>query len=74
MRIAVGIVLILVGIGIVLARNRFARANMASVRELTGGRLGNARLTRFTGAWNAVIGLLFVAFGLLFLTGVFPKR
>lgn len=65
MRDVIGAVLIVVGIGQILLRERIARAGAASNNVMFGGRMTGAGWQRYNRGTSVVVGVVFVVIGIL---------
>lgn len=69
-----GLILVIVGVGLILIRERFVRANAAGSRELFGKADPYSRWPKATKIYSTtivlIVGSAFIIFGLLTLTGV----
>lgn len=72
MRYLVGVILTVVGIGQILLRDRFVRANAASNREMWNGHGGGPKIQAYSRFMTWVVGLVFVVAGVLTIAGVGP--
>lgn len=72
MRYIVGVIIIVVGLGQILLRDRFVRANAASNRAMWNGHGGGPKMQAYNRFMIWVVGLAFVVVGVLTIAGVGP--
>ncbi|MFC6712430.1 hypothetical protein [Branchiibius cervicis] len=74
MRYLVGAIVIVVGIGQILLRDRIARANAASNQAMWNGHGGGPKMRAYNRFMAWVVGLVFVVFGILMIAGVWQFK